>query len=64
MPEFPGMGRVQVDFIVRTVQRESDSAFRVATIEIIDKESLYLLGHFLCSAHVGALFELAYYVFR
>jgi hypothetical protein len=57
MPEFLGMSRVQVDFIVRTVQRESDGAFGMAAIEIIDKESLYLLGHSLCSVPVGALFN-------
>jgi hypothetical protein len=35
----------QVDLVLRTVQSEADGALCLVAVEVIDKESLYLLGH-------------------
>jgi hypothetical protein len=36
---------VQVDFILGAVQSETDGAFGLAAIEVVNEQGLYLLGH-------------------
>ena len=45
IPQRLGMLGVQVDLVLGAVQTEADSAFSLTAIEIIDQQSLYLLGH-------------------
>jgi len=37
--------RVQVNFVVRAVQAETDCCFCFAAVEVVDEDGLYLLGH-------------------
>jgi hypothetical protein len=39
------MLRVQVDLVLRTIQRKADGALGLAAIDVIDEQGLYLLGH-------------------
>src|SRR5437879_3286667 len=36
---------VQVDLVVRTIQRKADGALGLAAIDVVDEQGLYLLGH-------------------
>jgi hypothetical protein len=42
IPQRLGMLGVQVDLILGTVQPEADRTFRLAAIEVVDKQGLYL----------------------
>jgi hypothetical protein len=36
---------VQVDLVLGAVQSETDCAFSLAAIEVVDEQGLYLMGH-------------------
>ena len=39
------MLRAQVDLVVDTIQAETNGTLRLATIEVVNEQDLYLLGH-------------------
>src|SRR5262249_24430751 len=40
-----GVLRVQVDLVIRTVQRKAHGTLWRSAVDVVDEESLYLLGH-------------------
>ena len=39
------MLRAQVDLVVDAIQAETNGTLRLATIEVVNEQDLYLLGH-------------------
>src|SRR5271154_6331813 len=45
LPQLFGVLCVQVDLVLRTIQRKTDGSLCLATIDVIDEQGLYLLSH-------------------